>query len=1731
MFARSIFTVLILAVSYFFSYVHAVEFRGADYQVYTGDVNGDGIDDVYLKVPDTFVPIHGDILTPLYLDSAVPSYLIASANDDFPYYLEAVIDESIDVSVLTKNTELSTLEDVNDDGVLDLTISGGQTLYSITLNGDLLNPPIIIRENAPSHRVAFPTISPTENIDDVSTNVSHAANTPLVGQFDVDNNGNATYKLPFQLPPSINGSAPDLGVLYSSGSDRSDLRVGWSIYGIGEISRCAPTKIKDGFVAPVKLDAAEKQRFCYNGQPLILVSGGVYGSEGTEYVTQIHSGLRFKAFGQAGNGPDYFMAKTADGSSMLFGSESQSFQRTDGLDCCEFGSGSKVKSSNSDTILTWRLDSITDQSGNSFSYYYHTSVPEFGSIGSGNIYSSLSLVRYKGNVDSNDPDIEIQFNWEESVESYLEWYTFGEYSSVLRYNNPTKEISSALSVDGLIIVEPYKLENVTVRVAGDILREYNFSYQEDEFTNKRFLNSNLSSIQECNHIGDCKLPVTFEWEEKYRDEQAQQSSCQYTPSSETVFPGGQPAFADSYEFSQPYTTNFGWGGGNHWSHLLGDFNGDELADIAVVYTYRDGDESKIKANLAYSNGDGTFSAAGNEYQASIGGPILNHRLSGDLNNDGYADLVATNSDSDGWRSYVMLNNGDGTFADPIYKNLTDQNFIKDNVFQKTLGDFNGDGDIDLMLFGIGRSHAVSDQFSSAPAGLEAWVALGDGEGNFQSAVGGRLLEPNEVADFENFKRRLFTGDFNGDGITDIGSIYLDTEWEDGWMDSVYRGGEIIVAFGRESGLFDTPIVHRIPPSELPENWSPFLTLGFDASRTTDVNGDGITDIIAIEGTWDSFKNPARKNDSGEQFANPDYVVNRIFSWISRADGTFEMNEFQDVVTWDELNSENANGCSYSSAFPQYVVQDFNNDGFADIYIGSERMYLGRGNGSFLKQGGKSVEGDNFAPTGGGQTVDSFFVNDTTYGVYGFDVNRDGNSDLVEIVVDGGGLKVGTLAYAENVNQQYLAKITDGYGREIDISYSSIMDPSVYSVGESVASSAQEKAPFNDFRVIKSGKTVVKSVEMSDGIGDKYETSYFYTGLLHDLTRRELLGFESISKTDSRNGITTVSELEQVFPYTGREVGVSSFLNDDTLISKRTYDWSSRAGGSYFDGYSDFVWWFVYKTAEEQINYNDDGSYIGKFSTEYSNFDEFRNPELIVIERSDGNETKIEKVIENNDDWDNFYLNRTKSKITSARTSHFDPYDKRTVSYSYYSNGLIESRTLEPELPNLYLRTEFSYDSYGRVEMVEQQGHPDAEYPVETRIEEFRYVHPTSSEYSEGKIDYQVINTNSEGHETTTSFDVKFGNKRNLVDENDLEFSWEYDLFGELLVETRPDETVSTYSKSLCDSSCPENAVSKLLARSTGQADVESYYDLYGRELRKRTIGFGGKEIYQDFSYDAFGRRVYESEPYFSIDGAGRASTTTYDELGREEDIYSPEEGQRTLKYEATGLGTGTKIITTIHREGFYNSGAIELEQFIDLGGKTTKSVNSELEEAKFVYDGFGQLIRVVDPESNLYHIEYDELGRRIGIIDPDLGSREFGFDAFGLVRYEKDANLQEFYFQYDKLGRMTQKSKPEGLDSWTYDLGYKSVGKVVHESSASGVSKAFAYDEYSRLMSETYEIHGEAYNYQHAYDAAGRYQKVTYPTDYAISYGYDVYGNINVVYAQIIGQSGSLKKLMRKEGL
>jgi hypothetical protein len=201
--------------------------------------------------------------------------------------------------------------------------------------------------------------------------------------------------------------------------------------------------------------------------------------------------------------------------------------------------------------------------------------------------------------------------------------------------------------------------------------------------------------------------------------------------------------------------------------VTGDFNGDGIPDLAVQFESPSTGASMVAILLG--SGDGTFTEKANYPVSAQAQSFAYSILVGDFNGDGVLDLVLPNGE--GNTIDVLLGNGDGTFSALSPNTSVPGNGFGNGPSYGTVGDFNGDGILDLALTLQTADNVV--------------ILFGNGDGTFAAPIVTNDGIPGTLG--------IATADFNGDGIPDLAVTVVSF--------GATSQGAVVVLLGNGDGTF------------------------------------------------------------------------------------------------------------------------------------------------------------------------------------------------------------------------------------------------------------------------------------------------------------------------------------------------------------------------------------------------------------------------------------------------------------------------------------------------------------------------------------------------------------------------------------------------------------------------------------------------------------------------------------------------------------------------------------------------------------------------------------------------------------------------------------------------------------------------------------------------------------------------------------------------------------------
>lgn len=1410
------------------------------------------------------------------------------------------------------------------------------------------------------------------------------------GSFSVDDDGNATYRMPIAVPPGHGGMAPRLALVYRSNGGDGPLGMGFSLAGTSTIERCGRNQADDKDNGPPRFDASDA--FCLGSQRLVLVDG-IYG-EVAEYRTTPDEQLRIRSYVRQAGGPAYFRAWTRDGRVL------------------EYQAGQIAPFA---VVRNWRLVSERDAAGNEIRYAYSTT-PRFAESGPYDAEVVLSRIDYTFTTTENEtPVYSVHFEYEARPDR-REMYSLG-----------------------VALERAQRMSRIVVRDrAGQELRRYLLGY---DGTGGSELRSKLGSVEVCSGAS-CLRPTTFSWTRAQAGVDLDPSHALSTQYQEDAPPKGAP--------------------------LLADLDGDGRTDIL-----RPG-----RGTLTH------VSTPGASLPLAPADLPSNDRVFLDYDLDGRMDVLSwppSSGDSGNSGNFrVTKFDGAGGFV-TFVSDLQATPGTNPSLARVVAQDLNGDGRKELIECSPLLGWTV--RYQIGPKSFTAQLPIGP---------------LNDLAALDPIlpcSLTLVALDVDGDGDTDFLA-----QNNASLLGVLIPGPPVIVSLevdgfhARPSGLSD-----RL-------TWYNPVADAHYASTVLDVNGDGLPDVIAFDG---SVPTPEPSDPAGTKRKHA-----RL--WLNTGAG------FRLVgVVHPRLYA--------LFQFPVTVV-DWNGDGREDIlYVdyedpatGQPSVLISNGDGSF----------ERFANTSG------------VGGQYVLDANGDGLPDILSfsntkthpdpknpwVAAYSVFLHAPTLDPSGNPTKEppnRIVAINDGAHQStkapatVQISYAPLTDTSGWAnAGGADASSTFRRCYASGVRDgCFVGARYVVAKEIHDGGATALASGqriirHAYTDARFDREGRGNIGFATHTMTtsvyegvpledvDAPDAIVTVRELDQThFPYLNRYPFAGRVKRQRTTVplkdgSKRVtlqdWTWATRDTGAS---------WFPYVAEERVIETRGKGNaeLVLRHATTTFAVDELGNRTyeqhrayLDATPFTGASEAQtITRVIANDTTGDNWHLGMVQSEVTQD-----DGEAPRVMTSEFDELGRVVHIVSDPDSATQRLETTLSRDAYGNIVSVVAVGATGGERRVCT------------SYTPDGLRPF--AQSNPLGHISVLRFGAS-GELLGIRDPNGRDTLTAYDSFLRPVLQVAPGNVAVAREVRYLEPD--RDAFTTTTVQNTGARSV-GIHDRFGRALttlRMAVSGSGGKLASDGLRiFDARGRLASWVHPQLSGEAA-QTDTFVYDNDGRElqqkradgTSVWFTQPWNELTGYviEQTSLGLRTTK-STLDRRG-------RIASVVDAAGGVTT----------YGYRTTGALASLTDPAGSTTVIENDPYGRVTTLTDPNAGTTAREYDAYGQVVRETAADGAITEVSYDKAGRVRTRTDDDGLTRLLYDPP-GALGALARSESADGVNRTFTYDGVGRLAVEQTEADGAVYEVAYGYDAVSQLDRVTYPsgpTPFVLRYWRNDFGDVTRIARELPG--------------
>ena len=1436
----------------------------------------------------------------------------------------------------------------------------------------------------------------------------------LGGTVDVGAMGGATYTIPIELPAGINGMQPSLALTYNSQGGNGLLGWKWELAGLSSITRTGKTRYHDGVVGGVTLNDIT-DRFMLDGQRLITMTN--YG-DSIEYRLEqddLSKIMAYKAteeiFGHqiTYNVIGKFKVWKANGTILEYGYTEDS----------HINSQSGVLQA-----LCWLINKISDRNGNSILFSYNTNQQ------TGEYY--ISQIFYTDNQDLGiNPEFVIDFV----------------------YSNTDMLCYDFKYVGGSLLQQKKYLEHIKISRtdSSDPLEQYTFEYRNNENPYR------YDSVQMYHRLekiyyqkgGRALNPTNIQWTSN-----GDNNVMQYWGISDTAIYNNFP--------------------------FVGDFNADGYSDLVVV-PYK-GDTMYYKRPVGpqffLNNRSQGFNHA--EISMETQPNTLDWIHVVDINDDGYDDLVTVCYDS-------VSNLGLTDIM--VYKNRNLQNSISfepvwnqplylNSKVKIVIGDFLGQGKRSLLVFGTNAdgnavtravyvpcdegwcfTHQVDiETGATMPAyQIEAGEYMGDGctelfvLGENNSSVWKLLAENDgfvlrkqfDVPDIqftnENARSQVFTGDFNGDGLTDLLSFkreYMSQKgYQNIWSLHFSKGNGFVASSNCPQLYFQMPehelygsSLRKIKLTELGEWYS---------VCTSDFNGDGITDVAVVKnyGKYSSLDIYFKYRKENHRFL----TVFDGSSYNGQHYNEYPINcKTQYMHIGNFLGKENCSflGLRYSTGNDVQHLNSFprmyNLKSAADLN-NVKKIVDGMGNITRLDYG---ILLQGYKNYGYGVRRIAFPIRtlktSTTYNVTGKPVITDYNFSDLCFHRDGHGfLGFGQIVTHTINNGANLNKSIMNYSLNVMQDYALLLP----------SSTETYVYPTDNDNVVKESKTTYFFLKAVNS-GNSLVTC-------PALVKKEFVRYNVDSPSA---GMLSKEITENDYSYTLTNNGQSAtYLHNYDCIETRT-----GVHNSNVDNVSDCD--FRTTTDNEFDNINVGNWILGRMTHQ------------VITQSMTGKEDKVNTVVVEYSSNDNYQVSHV-TNIPNTEQSH----DRLTVKtdYLYYPTGNLQSETVcapygsqnEPQRTTAY---EYGDDNKGRLVTKKTITAGGLEY---------------ENNYSYDA--YDNMDTLIDHNDLVTTYDIDAACITSLTSNPD----------GTIVGEA--------YRWAAGHPLAPDSASYYNWKRSTGNGKQLNFYHKSGEVLRTVAFGPKNEAIITDVQYDDRGLTKSVSNPYFEgdtvqwtgyeYDHMERLSAVITPDETRTEITH---QGliTRTLVHDVNGNEQKTKRVDNIMgwmvsirdpqnvtiNYDYYADGSLAYTQIgnntasrISIGydsrGNRDNLSDPDYGTSTYLYDAYGSLVERISPKSDTISCQYDPIGR----LTEKRNSGEsvtttFVYDETeglkGTLKSITHGNNQSIQYSYDVLLRPIMVS--EQLFGTTYEtsLQYDRASRICQITHPTGVTIQNEYSFYGHLI-------------------------------------------------------------------
>jgi len=1542
------------------------------------------------------------------------------------------------------------------------------------------------------------------------------------GELSVSLTGGSIYNIPIAVPPGINGIVPQISLSYNSQSGNGLAGYGWNISGVSVITRIPSTKFHDSAIDAVDFDNLD--RFALDGQRLVIKSGS-YGANGAIYETESFSNVKITSYGVHPSGiaygPAYFVINYPDGSIAEYGNSATSRSNTEwAILYWQNPQGVRISYqyttvNNNLTISNIKYGTrLTTTAINDISFVYKTRTrPEQAYVGGLSFLRNniLSEIKVKGNnvgfrnyllaheptslgydrlVSITEKSGDNSKNFNPTVFNYETTSNEGLFSTgnpLTSSNLTNASLENMASITGDFDGDG-KIDAILYPTTGpDAKKKFSlFNFNDQNSGNITGLGYNLGEFVDIFPTSwlssDFKLMPMQGWCVIQHNTASNVTSFKnFSTGSSTTYTNQYDRLYEfpklSYEVDCPNLP--------HCNSGMSSPSSPQQSENSESIDFDNGQEELLYEPSPLSE---TPLDPNDPRNPSCPGPI-NISLSPIVNFQATLTWGQTGTPvPTSWEVYYFQT---GTAVPP-----------SNNA---PIGTYTVANQNSLVINPISASRTYQFFIRSI-----CGTVKGDWVGPIN--IGGLIDPVPRETRYHAVPREFVSGDFNGDGLTDVIAIEKSTTYQSVvCQGNCYTYSNVTVPGGK---TYFVNLDRRLTTNFV-NAAGQIITTNESKFVVADVDGDGKSDLMVFDSGMVKVYTLNANNQLVSMFTKTDTAIlsekprylgdfngdgkidfvipqeNTVDRWsffFSKGNG-FEIKTTSIGVIYNIprlIYQTGSDGWPTGTILLEevnYIASDYNGDGKTDIIIQTNATVEGYGqigNVSYDNTRGnpvdtrlKLLENKGFNGTTisfEGSQISSNITNIRRGALPIFLDHNSFNQNLEYALISGNSIRTFKSSKDNKIDTR-LKEIVLGNGVKEIITYSPLSTncPLPNSPCEQTfePSAYIESYPNFDINVSHAFQVVSKLEKVSQ---NEYKQQKFkYYGAVTNIEGIGFLGFRGLSKTnwfnDDYSAISTISKHD--VNKRGAIIETYSVLgnfNGGMMINTPS-DYISRTLLNYTTELLPNKVFKIKNTSTTSSNRLD-----GTSKEITSTYDEYNNPLSSTTISKNG--TSVEKTEINTLEYFNqptgtsYYIGRPKKKTVDINNSSMTGEEL----YAYNTSHLLSKVQKKGHLTS-YLTEDNLYDVFGNI--TKKTITAGALAP---RVTNYTY---------DGTGRFLLTSIDIEGLTTTYTYNSSNGL---LLTETlpsnsgyPLITTHEYDVWG------KKKKTTDYLGKNIyfVFSKPESNTVLITTSSDDGSSSVSKYDDL------DRLVISGTKNIDNTWSYikkqyDIYDRKISVSEPYANLTGTPTQFTTSaYDDYGRL--IQTVNHTGKTTNISYSGLAStvndGVKTVTTTKNSlGNVisltdNGGTIYYEHFAN--GNLKKSTFNGI-ETTIKQDGWGRKTELNDPSAGIFLYEYNEFGELKKENNLLKGVTTYSLDTFGkvtektIVGTNGDTTNSKTTYTYNPTTKLLTSARFDDLTggfftnyAYVYD-NYKRLFTSEESGFNAYFQRAFLYDDYGRAEKELF---------------------------------------------------------------